>query len=204
MAGSISKLAVSVNLGQGAYIIKDPQSSEVKLEVRQAELPSPERAFYSSAFAIDSSASHLQMSFCQMVPGSEASVNAAVIIHVSVGDVKNLLTTSKEFFRSLHSRCEQLGVSGHEGYLKTGISSVPNDRVVQERANIMALAFTGSDAEIRFYKIAAHDLSRVLREEKPKRTSIVFPVLQIDLPLCNLCSLSRVLHELVPEEDGDQ
>ena len=124
------------------------------------------------------------------------------MISVPLSDIRALLyENSVDFFAQLQRGCASR--TANDDAVSADYANVPVGRVIKERANLLAMAYTGDDAEVRFYKIAAYEFSITLRETNPKKKTIVHPVIQIDMPVSVLCALSTELHRVVPNREGE-
>ena len=143
------------DLGGGVYLYRDPGTSVAQLQVAQAELPPPEQAFMADAFGIDRTGTRVEIGFCQRALGGAGGIGAAVMISVPLSDIRALLyENSVDFFAQLQRGCASR--TANDDAVLADYANVPVDRVIKERANLLAMAYTGDDAEVRFYKIAAY------------------------------------------------
>ncbi len=134
------------------------------------------------------------MVFGQLLPGATRMIGALVVL-LPVPLVQQTIYSSDEFTRSLATFATKHQIA--PTLRSPDPDKFPIERVVVERASLVAITFGEDDAELRFYRVSPSDM-RALSQDGEK-VDVVYPVVQVMLDTSELVHLIHSLAKLVPQ-----
>jgi len=168
-----------------------PAGSTINLQTDQ--LDAPERSMHANWIDVQHRAGTVEIAFGQL-PTSATVVSAALIISISARHIRALLEQGADFRASLEKFCS--GANLEPTIFRS--ATLPQERVVMERAALLTATVAEDESDIRFYRISPSDITRI---NKGQQAELVYAVVEIVLATQDLAGLYRLLLGKVPALD---
>lgn len=162
------------------------------VEVNTERLEQPEKAVAATSVTAVLEEGQLFLVFGQAPPGS-THFHQALIVVMPVREVLKAIHESNPTF--VEGCLTAVRVGGYEPAARAyDPEHLPTGRVVYERAAIMAIAYTDSEADVRFWRVVPSQMRTV----SPQRIAdAIAPVVTVFLPTSKLADLLLQIQAVV-------
>jgi hypothetical protein len=166
------------------------EDAQVTIRVHLFRLPAPDRSLVADWAGVRSSGqTSITFVFGQLPPGA-SRMTGALVVQMSRKALRQAFRP--EFAEAVRRYAESEGI---EPVVHTPLAAMyPEERIVTERAQILAVTAGEDEAEMRFYRVSRADMNAIQQEVD---VDLVYPVVEVRMPAEELVHLMHTLDPML-------